>query len=88
VVPFGGDQPDNGARVERLGAGLCLSRNIYSAKTAATVLNRLLTDLRFGERTAEVEARLRQEGGLTLACDAIESVLERATVKLTLQRHP
>jgi UDP:flavonoid glycosyltransferase YjiC (YdhE family) len=77
VVPYGWDQPDNGARVERLGAGLCLSRNIYSAKTAATVLNRLLTDLRFAARTAEVGARLRQECGSTMACDAIESTLER-----------
>jgi UDP:flavonoid glycosyltransferase YjiC (YdhE family) len=79
VVPYGWDQPDNGARVERLGAGLCLSRKVYSAKTAATVLNCLLTDLRFAARAMEVGARLRQEGGLTIACDAIESVWKELT---------
>ena len=74
-VPYGWDQPDNGARVERLGAGLCLSRSAYSAKTAAAKLERLLGDSRFVSRATEIKLRMRQEEGLTLACDAIESVM-------------
>ncbi len=76
-VPYGWDQPDNAARVERLGAGLHVPRGKYSASTAAAALERLLGDSRFAARAAEAGARLRQEDGLTAACDAIESVLAR-----------
>ena len=74
-VPFGWDQPDNGARVERLGAGLCLPRKAYSTSSAIAVLDRLLTDLRFSTRAAEVGLQVGQEDGLRLACNAVESLL-------------
>jgi UDP:flavonoid glycosyltransferase YjiC (YdhE family) len=74
-VPYGWDQPDNAARVERLGAGLHVPRSRYSATTATAALERLLSDPRYSARAAEVGARLRGEDGLTAACDAIESVL-------------
>jgi UDP:flavonoid glycosyltransferase YjiC (YdhE family) len=75
IVPYGWDQPDNAARVERLGAGLHVPRTKYSASTAAAALERLLGDPRFATRAAELGAQLQQEDGLTAACDAIESVL-------------
>jgi UDP:flavonoid glycosyltransferase YjiC (YdhE family) len=75
IVPYGWDQPDNGARVRRLGTGLCLSRREYSAHTAAAALKRLLGDSHFAYRAAEVGARVRDEDGLALACNAIQSVL-------------
>jgi len=75
IVPYGWDQPDNGARVERLGTGLCLARSAYSVAAAAAALERLLKDARFATRATEVGARLREEDGLTLACDAIQAVL-------------
>jgi UDP:flavonoid glycosyltransferase YjiC (YdhE family) len=74
IVPYGWDQPDNGARVEHLGAGLCLSRTTYSAETAAAALERLLRDARFAARAAEVGKQLQKENALTLSCDAIEAV--------------
>jgi len=76
IVPYGWDQPDNGARMQRLGTGLCLARSAYSAGTAASALQRLLEDSRFAARAAEVGSRLREEDGLTLACDAIASILK------------
>lgn len=76
-VPYGWDQPDNAARVERLGIGLCLSRTDYSAGNAAERLNRLLNEPGFAARAAETGAQLRQEQGLPAACEAIESVLEK-----------
>jgi rhamnosyltransferase subunit B len=79
VVPFGWDQPDNGARVARLGVGLCLSRKDYSAQTAAAALDRLLGDPRFNVRATEVGKQVRMEEGLSLACDAIESVIKRVS---------
>jgi UDP:flavonoid glycosyltransferase YjiC (YdhE family) len=75
IVPYGWDQPDNAARVERLGMGLHVPRNRYSAETAAAALERLLGDSHFATRAAEVGAQLQREDGVTAACDAIESVL-------------
>jgi rhamnosyltransferase subunit B len=75
IVPYGWDQSDNGARVQRQGTGLCLTRSAYSAKTAVAALERLLEDSHFATRAAEVQARLGDEDGLTLACNAIQLVL-------------
>jgi UDP:flavonoid glycosyltransferase YjiC (YdhE family) len=77
-VPYGWDQPDNAARVERLGIGLSLSRKAYSAPSAAAALQRLLAESDFASRAAEVAMQVRQEDGLSVACDAIELVLKKA----------
>jgi len=74
-VPYGWDQPDNAARVERLGVGLHVPRSKYSASTASAALQRLLGESRFAQRAAEAAARLQEEDGLTAACNAIEAVL-------------
>jgi UDP:flavonoid glycosyltransferase YjiC (YdhE family) len=74
-VPYGWDQPDNGRRVERLGAALSLPRAQYSAETASSVLARLLSETHFATRAAEVAAQMRDENGVTTACDAIESIV-------------
>jgi rhamnosyltransferase subunit B len=74
-VPYGWDQSDNGLRVERLGAGLCLSRTEYSAETASAVLARLLNQPRFAIKAADLAAQVRQEDALNAACNAIESML-------------
>ncbi len=78
IVPYGWDQPDNGARVQRLGVGLSLRRSRYTAGNAAGALGRLLGDPQFAARAAEVAERLRDEDGLAGACDAIEEVLGEA----------
>jgi UDP:flavonoid glycosyltransferase YjiC (YdhE family) len=75
IVPYGWDQPDNGARVQRMGTGLCLPRSAYSAPAVAAALKRLLGDSSFATRATEIGARLQEKDGLTLACDAIQSVL-------------
>jgi rhamnosyltransferase subunit B len=77
IAPYGWDQPDNGARVARLGAGLCLARKKYAADTAAASLHHLLREERFGARSAEVRAQIQSEDALGLACDAIEGILSR-----------
>jgi UDP:flavonoid glycosyltransferase YjiC (YdhE family) len=73
-VPFGWDQPDNAARVQRLGAGLTLARNEYSTESAAAALSQLLTDPAFAARSAQISTQIQTESALTQACDAIESV--------------
>jgi UDP:flavonoid glycosyltransferase YjiC (YdhE family) len=74
IVPFGWDQPDNAARVERLGAGLHLPRNEYSVSTAMAALDRLFKETRFSERAAVVGAEVQAEDGLGSACEAIEAI--------------
>ncbi len=47
IVPYGWDQPDNAARIERLGVGLHVPRGNYSVDTATTALEALLENSRF-----------------------------------------
>jgi rhamnosyltransferase subunit B len=75
VVPFGWDQADNAARIERMGAGLHLPRKKYSPNNAAVALRQLLEDKSFATCAAEIEAQLQEEDGLNSACNAIESLL-------------
>ena len=77
IVPYGWDQPDNAARMERLGVGIALARKDYNSRTAANALQRLLDDPSFVNRAREVAMQLAQEQGLPIACDAIESTLSR-----------
>jgi rhamnosyltransferase subunit B len=74
IVPYGWDQPDNAARVERLGTGLHLARGDYSVDGATAALKLLLESSRFSARAAEVEAQMMGEDGLGSACDAVEAV--------------
>ena len=75
IVPYGWDQPDNAARVHRLGTGLWLERTDYSAGTAVAALQTLLGNPLFASRALEVKAQLQKEDGLNGACDAIQTVL-------------
>ena len=74
IVPYGWDQPDNAARVERLGVGLHLPRLQYSVESATDCLKQLLEDSRFALRASEVGAHVAAERALRAACDAIESI--------------
>lgn len=72
VMPFGGDQYDNGARAERLGVGRTIMRDKYSADSAAIELKELLNNPRYMEKAAEVGRRVQAEDGVRIACNAIE----------------
>jgi len=75
IVPYGWDQPDNGARIERLRAGLCCARVHYSPQTAVAALNRLLRDERFAARAAEAGSQIQSEDALGVSCDAVERIV-------------
>ena len=75
VVPYGWDQPDNGARVGRRGAGLCLARSGYTAANASGALRRLLGEREFAAKATELGAQVRNDNALQPACDAIEQLL-------------
>jgi rhamnosyltransferase subunit B len=77
VVPYGWDQPDNAARIERLGAGLHLPRTSYSLENATKALHRLLCEPQFAKQAATIGAEIEEENGETLACNAIETLLNQ-----------
>jgi UDP:flavonoid glycosyltransferase YjiC (YdhE family) len=75
VVPWAHDQPDNAARVVRLGVARRLRRSRYTAARVAPELSALLTDPAIAVRAESVGAAIRAERGTTAACDAIERAL-------------
>jgi rhamnosyltransferase subunit B len=75
VTPFAFDQPDNAARLERLGTSRTIPRGRYTVARAAAALTRLLGESRYRERAAEIGRALRHEDGVRIACDAIEQQL-------------
>jgi UDP:flavonoid glycosyltransferase YjiC (YdhE family) len=72
VVPHSHDQPDNAARVSRLGVGRGLDARKYTAERAATELRRLLDDAAYRTRAEEIGRVVSAENGTKAACDAIE----------------
>ncbi|UPG90915.1 glycosyltransferase [Luteibacter aegosomaticola] len=77
VVPHGFDQPDNAARVKRLGVGEILPARRYDANRAAAKLRVLLDDAAYATRAAAIGASLRAEHGARVAADTIENAMER-----------
>ncbi len=85
IVPYGWDQPDNAARVERLGVGLHVARREYNIETATAALKCLLEEPRFAVRAAEVGVLVSAENGLGPACAVIE---DRLLTNALVERPP
>lgn len=77
VVPFSHDQPDNAARVKRLGVARTLPRSSYHATSATRELRALLDDPSYSTKAMEIGRRVQNEDGARTACDYIESFLSR-----------
>jgi rhamnosyltransferase subunit B len=75
IMPYSHDQPDNAARVERLGTSRTISRNQYSAARVAKELRQLLDNPQYAATSAEIGQILQRENGVSGACDAIEQQL-------------
>jgi rhamnosyltransferase subunit B len=75
VMPYAFDQPDNAARVGRIGVGLSVKRQGYRADTAAERLDRLLRTPAYAQRAREVGQQISQEEGLSVACDSVERAM-------------
>jgi UDP:flavonoid glycosyltransferase YjiC (YdhE family) len=74
VVPHSHDQPDNAARVARLGVARTLYPRQYTVARVVQEL-RVLAEPRFTRRAAEVGAIVSAENGPRRACDAIDQLL-------------
>lgn len=75
VMPVGGDQFDNAARIKRMGAGRTIMGKNYRAKRVAAELAKLLDDPGYAKRAEEIGRMIRSENGAKSACDAIEEQL-------------
>lgn len=76
VMPYSHDQPDNAARVERLGTSRTISRKQYSASRVAKTLGELLENPNYATKAAEIGRIIQVENGVGIACDAIEKQLQ------------
>jgi UDP:flavonoid glycosyltransferase YjiC (YdhE family) len=79
VVPHSHDQPDNAARVARLGVSRTLYPKHYTAARAAKELERLLGDASYASRAQQVAAIVASEGGAAAAADAIQEIACHST---------
>ncbi|MFB2919014.1 glycosyltransferase [Aerosakkonema funiforme] len=75
VMPYSHDQPDNAARVERLGTSRTISRKQYSAVRVAKNLGELWENPHYAAKAAEIGQIIQAENGVGVACDAIEKQL-------------
>jgi UDP:flavonoid glycosyltransferase YjiC (YdhE family) len=78
IVPFFGDQPDNAARIVRLGVGRAISRKRYCMTRALDELTVLLEDATYRSRAATIQGRLARENGAEEAARALISHLGEA----------
>jgi UDP:flavonoid glycosyltransferase YjiC (YdhE family) len=72
VTPYAFDQPDNAARLVRLGTSKTIQRDAYKAERVAAELEQLLNQARYRERVAAIARCVRDEDGTRVACEAIE----------------
>ncbi len=75
VVPFAHDQPDNAARVVRLGIARTLSRYRYTVPRGVAELRKLLHNPTYAQRAAAVGEAVRQENAVETICDCLEKLL-------------
>jgi UDP:flavonoid glycosyltransferase YjiC (YdhE family) len=75
VVPFLGDQLDNGTRVERLGAARVVAREKYQKERVVAELGRVLNEPSYAAAAASIAAKMRSEDGVGQAVAAIQRVL-------------
>lgn len=72
IIPYNHDQPDNAARIARLGVGRTVSRKGYKGARAVRELKELLDNPTYAQRAAQVGAKVRSENGARAAVDEIE----------------
>ena len=75
AVPHAHDQPDNAARLARLGVARVVTPGRYTAARVASELRTLLDDPAPARRAAEVAGIVGREDGVGAACAAIEALL-------------
>jgi UDP:flavonoid glycosyltransferase YjiC (YdhE family) len=76
VHPHMFDQPDNAARVERLGIARVVARGRFRAKTVSRVLRDLLENDSSSREAKRYAGLVRAEDGVHATCNAVESAMQ------------
>jgi rhamnosyltransferase subunit B len=77
VVPYSHDQPDNAARVTRLGTARTIPRQQYTAVRVMRELDELLANPEYAANAEKFGRTIRAERGASVACDAIDRQLNK-----------
>jgi rhamnosyltransferase subunit B len=77
IMPLAHDQPDNAARVKRLGVGLEVSPQKYRARRVSSILEELTREGEIRVRCSEVRRWFNGQNGAEAACGLIEAMRER-----------
>lgn len=80
IVPFFADQLDNASRAQRLGVAMVVAPRKYGAKSAPTLLRRLLADPVMVARAAAVGKQVMGEDGAAVAARAILGTAGRLVI--------
>lgn len=78
VIPYSFDQPDNAARLRRLGVAEVLSRSAITARNLATKLERLLKTPAATSAASRLAGRINPQKALDKALDKMESLVGKA----------
>jgi UDP:flavonoid glycosyltransferase YjiC (YdhE family) len=76
AVYYSFDQPDNAARLARLGVGKVVPAKKYTADLTASLLREILEYPVYADRASSLGDRVRAEDGAGTACLAIERFLK------------
>lgn len=79
VMPFTNDQPDNAARLLRLGVALAIRPKDYKGVAVARQLDRLLGVKAVSEACRSIAAKLKSASPLSETCEIIEGLIPRHT---------
>jgi rhamnosyltransferase subunit B len=79
VTPFAHDQPDNAARVCRLGVGRTISPRAFRARRVAKALEALIGSPEVAQRCQSLATKLRGADPLGAACRNIEALVPEPT---------
>jgi rhamnosyltransferase subunit B len=75
IMPYTYDQPDNAARVQRLGTSRTILRHQYAASRVVKILSELLENPTYAKKAKAIGQMIQAEDGVAVACDAIEKHL-------------
>lgn len=78
VIPFGYDQPDNGARLERLGVACVVRRRGLTARLLEQGLRRVLEDGTMSCRARELARQIHPDRDMARSIEAIEQAASPA----------
>jgi rhamnosyltransferase subunit B len=78
VVPFSGDQPDNAARLTRLGVARTITRRHYRPDKVRRELQALLDERSYALRASRVSADVRSEEGARRAARLLATLSNRS----------